>query len=223
MPSTPAAAATPALITFTSGSTGTPKAALRTHGFLLAQQRVLAETLELTPGDIDLATLPIFVLANLAAGVTSITPNANLRRPGAIDPGPVLAQIRRFRPNRASGSPAFFERLADGARTANCSLDSFERIYTGGAPVFPGLLDRIAGVSAARTGDRGIRLHGGGPIAHVERSQIRAHGRSRRDDSRTRSPRRHRQPSVRWPFFRIAGATRCPPLTAGRPRQLSSG
>jgi acyl-CoA synthetase (AMP-forming)/AMP-acid ligase II len=173
MPSTPGGEDTPALITFTSGSTGTPKAALRTHGFLLAQQRVLAETLELTPGDVDLATLPIFVLANLAAGVTSIIPDANLRRPGAIDPGPVLAQIRRFRPNRASGSPAFFERLVEGARTASCTLDSFGRVYTGGAPVFPGLLDRIAGVAPLA---RVTAVYGSTeaePIAHVERSQIR--------------------------------------------------
>ncbi len=34
---------TPAVITFTSGSTGEPKAAARTHGFLLAQHRALAD------------------------------------------------------------------------------------------------------------------------------------------------------------------------------------
>ena len=49
----------PALVTFTSGSTGQPKAALRTHGFLLAQHRALAASLELQPGTRDLTTLPI--------------------------------------------------------------------------------------------------------------------------------------------------------------------
>lgn len=170
----PCTADSPALITFTSGSTGAPKAALRTHGFLLAQQRALAETLELTPGDVDLATLPIFVLANLAAGVTTIIPEGNLRRPGAIDPGPILDQIRRFRPNRASGSPAFFERLVEGARAAGCQFDSFARIYTGGAPVFPGVLDRIAGIAPRA---HVVAVYGSTeaePIAHVDRSQITA-------------------------------------------------
>jgi len=169
----PCTADSPALITFTSGSTGRPKAALRTHGFLLAQQRTLAETLDLTAGDVDLATLPMFVLANLAAGVTSIVPDADLRRPGAIDPGPVLEQIRRFRPNRAAASPAFFERLVAGVRADGRSLDSFCRIYTGGAPVFPGLLDRIAAVSPKA---RVTAVYGSTevePIAHIDREDIR--------------------------------------------------
>jgi acyl-CoA synthetase (AMP-forming)/AMP-acid ligase II len=172
LPLVPCTADSPALITFTSGSTGAPKAALRTHGFLLAQQRALAETLELTPGDVDLATLPIFVLANLAAGVTTIIPDANLRRPGAIEPGPVLDQIRRFRPNRASGSPAFFERLVEGARAEGCRFDSLARIYTGGAPVFPGVLDRIAALAPRA---HVVAVYGSTeaePIAHVDRSQI---------------------------------------------------
>src|SRR5205814_7229884 len=54
---TSCAASSPALLTFTSGSTGEPKAALRTHGVLLAQHRVLAEALQVSAGDVDLTTL----------------------------------------------------------------------------------------------------------------------------------------------------------------------
>ena len=69
----------PALVTFTSGSTAQPKAASRTHEFLLAQHRALAASLELRAGTRDLTTLPIFVLANLASGVTSVLPDADLQ------------------------------------------------------------------------------------------------------------------------------------------------
>src|SRR5208282_3898869 len=109
----PLAAEAPALVTFTSGSTGQPKAAMRTHGFLLAQHRALETSLALRPGQLDLTTLPIFVLANLASGVTSVLPNADLRSPGTIIAGPVLAQIRRHKIETTASSPAFLSRLLD--------------------------------------------------------------------------------------------------------------
>lgn len=139
----PAADAMPALVTFTSGTTGAPKAALRTHGFLGVQHRVLVTHLSLEPGQADLATLPIFVLANLASGVTSLIPDADLRRPGAIKAAPVFEQIRHHGATRAAASPAFFERLVEYAEQHGGGLASLRRIYTGGAPVFPTLLRRL--------------------------------------------------------------------------------
>jgi len=139
----------PALLTFTSGGTGLPKAAVRTHGFLLSQNRVLARTLQLQPGEIDLATLPVFVLANLAAGVTTIIPDCDLRYPGRIDATKVLAQIADEQPTSTACSPAFIERLARAALDRQQPLTSFRRIYTGGAPVTAALMDLIAEAAPA--------------------------------------------------------------------------
>lgn len=147
--------ATPALLTFTTGSTGAPKAALRTHGFLAAQYAALRRSLDLKPGQVDLATLPVFVLANLAAGATSVIPKADLRRPGAVDPDPILRQIRREGVTRIGASPAFFERLLAGAPKA--TLFPLEHLYTGGAPVFPDLLARL---HAAAPHSRVVALYG---------------------------------------------------------------
>lgn len=132
-----------ALVTFTSGSTGQPKAAVRTHAFLLAQHRVLADDLHLRPGQRDLSTLPVFVLANLASGVTSVIPDVDLRRPGAIAPGAVLRQMHDTRVTRVAASPAFLDRLARHALSLGAYQSPFEAIYTGGAPVFPALLRRL--------------------------------------------------------------------------------
>jgi acyl-CoA synthetase (AMP-forming)/AMP-acid ligase II len=132
----------PALVTFTSGSTGQPKAALRTHGFLLAQHRALEASLALEAGRRDLTTLPIFVLANLASGATSVLPDADLRSPGRINPLPVLAQIRRLRIETTAASPAFISRLLDGCERSSSAMPALSSIYMGGAPVFPGLLRR---------------------------------------------------------------------------------
>ncbi len=133
----------PALLTFTSGSTGKPKAALRSHGFLAAQHRALQRALDLRPGEVDLTTLPVFLLANLASGLTSVIPDADLRFPGRIEPGPVVRQVERNGVVRSAGSPAFYGRLVEFCESRGKGLDTLRRIDTGGAPVFPCLLQRL--------------------------------------------------------------------------------
>jgi acyl-CoA synthetase (AMP-forming)/AMP-acid ligase II len=163
---------TPALLTFTSGSTGQPKAVVRSHGFLLAQHRALEDSLELKPGDVDLATLAIVMLANLASGVTSLVPDADLRNPGAIVPGPVVAQIQRHKAVSSTASPAFFERLARYCLERGLSLPTFQKLYSGGAPVFPRLLDQV---QAMAPGANVVAVYGSTeaePIAHVARREI---------------------------------------------------
>ncbi|MEF8865708.1 MAG: AMP-binding protein, partial [Salinibacter sp.] len=167
---------TPALLTFTSGSTGAPKGAVRTHGLLRAQYEALRDNLNLQPGQIDLATLPVFVLANLAAGVSTVLTDADLRAPAQIDPAPVIDQIQTEEPTRTTASPAFFERLMDAEAGP---LDRFERLYTGGAPVFPDLLDRMR---AAAPSAEIVAVYGSTeaePIAHVAESDIRPDDRRR--------------------------------------------
>jgi acyl-CoA synthetase (AMP-forming)/AMP-acid ligase II len=178
-PIEPCAADTPAIITFTSGSTGEPKAAVRTHGFLVAQHRALVQSLALAPGEVDLCTLPIFLLANLASGVTSVIPDADLRSPGTIDAAAVSAQIVRTRPTRTVASPAFLGRLITRTQAGGgASLGTFRRIYTGGAPVFPSMLDAIA---SAAPGALVTAVYGSTeaePIAEVDRGDITAPDRA---------------------------------------------
>ena len=162
----------PALVTFTSGSTGEPKAVVRTHGFLLAQHRALEKALCLRPGERDLTTLPIFLLANLASGVTSIIPDADLRRPGAIDPRPVLDQIHRLRPSSCGASPAFLERLCEACEEDGRNLAPIRRFFVGGGPVFPNLIER--GKRLLPEGEL-IAVYGSTeaePIAHVAAGEI---------------------------------------------------
>lgn len=163
---------TPALLTFTSGSTGQPKAAVRTHGFLLAQHQVLADSLHLQAGDRDLATLPIVALANLGSGVTTIIPDADLRAPGRIDPGPVVRQMQAEKAGSSVASPAFFERLALYCLEKRITLPGVRKLYTGGAPVFPRLLDQMRQMAPNA---EVVALYGSTeaePIAHVARQEV---------------------------------------------------
>lgn len=126
----------PALITFTSGSTGTPKAAVRTHGFLLAQHHALAGSMDFQTGETDLITLPVFVLANLASGMTSVLADTDLAKPGSPDRDAILRQCEKFAITRCAASPAFFAAFQK-------TLPDFSKIFTGGAPVFPDLLSNL--------------------------------------------------------------------------------
>lgn len=129
----------PALVTFTSGSTGVPKAAVRTHGFLLAQHRELSQSLGFEDGETDLITLPVFVLANLASGLTSVLAATDLARPGTPDTKAISSQCERHGVTRCTASPAFFE----GHLKHPDGMPAFRKIFTGGAPVFPDLLRRL--------------------------------------------------------------------------------
>jgi olefin beta-lactone synthetase len=131
-----------ALVTFTTGSTGAPKAAARSHGFLWAQHEALAAHLGLAPEDVDLTTLPVFVLNNLAVGATSVLPDFDPRRPAAIDPARIHAQMEEAGVTTTSGSPAFYERLADWCARRGVTIP-VRALFTGGAPVFPPLVQLL--------------------------------------------------------------------------------
>ena len=129
----------PALITLTSGSAGMPKIACRTHQFLIEQHHVLSSSLEHRTSDVDLVTLPIFGLANLASGMTSVIANTDLKYPAQVDSVAIVAQCKKYLVNRCAASPAFFKKLhADG------NFPEFKTIFTGGAPVYPSFLKALS-------------------------------------------------------------------------------
>jgi acyl-coenzyme A synthetase/AMP-(fatty) acid ligase len=130
----------PALISFTSGSTGRPKAIVRNHGFLAHQNACLANLLKPSRDDeTDLVAFPVFVLANLGFGVTSVLPNWNLRRQETADAGRIAAHVATHAVTRILAPPSICEKLASGP-----TLDHLDAVFTGGGPVFPDLLARLA-------------------------------------------------------------------------------
>lgn len=134
----------PAMLSFTSGSTGTAKGLLRNHRLLIATQDLLARRLDLRPGGINLATMPALVMANLSRGVTSLIPDVDLRRPGAADPARIAGALSRWKADSLLASPSLVEQLADHCLATRQTFESLRAVFTGGAPVFPRVLDKFA-------------------------------------------------------------------------------
>lgn len=141
----------PALVTFTTGSTGTPKAAARSHSFLWAQHLALANHLRPREDDVDMPTLPVFVLNNLASGIPSVLPDFDPRRPADIDPARIHRQMVAEGVTTSSGSPAFYERLARWCADTGARIP-LRALFTGGAPVLPPLARLLTTVADGAVG-----------------------------------------------------------------------
>ena len=126
----------PAIMTFTSGSTGVPKIAVRTHEFLVNQYNALTAHLDFDENHVDLGTLPVFTLANLASNMTTLLPDKSYM--SRINAKRLSLKMDSEKVTRAICSPALMERLL-----AHSDLLSLECTYLGGAPVYPGLLEKI--------------------------------------------------------------------------------
>ncbi len=160
--------AAPALVSFTTGSTGAPKAIVRSHGFLAAQDRAVAPLIapQGRP-EIDLVSFPVFVVANLGQGITSVLPNWPLRDPAKARGAAISAHMARHGVTRLLLNPAIVEAVAPLALPA-----TVHTIFTGGGPVFPDVID---GVRRANPSVRVVAVYGSTeaePIAHLDATEI---------------------------------------------------
>jgi len=133
-----------AAILFTSGSTGTPKGAVYTHGNFLAQVQALQQLYDIRPGEVDLATFPLFGLYAPAMGMTSIIPDMDFTRPGSVDPVKIFAAIDRYQATTMFGSPALLDRCGRYGVKKNIRLSSLKRVLSAGAPVAPAILESFS-------------------------------------------------------------------------------
>ena len=126
-----------ALITFTTGSTGIPKAAKRTHGFLLEQFNALRQKIKPMPNEVDMPVLPIVLLINLGAGITSVIADYKANKPAQMRPKKIIEQLQQNKVNRVIASPFFIKEIAKYISEHGLQLPLLKKILTGGAPVFP--------------------------------------------------------------------------------------
>lgn len=115
--------------------TQNPEVVKRTHGFLHEQLSVLKESLKLEAGERELTNLPMFVLLNLASGVTTILPNGNLRQPEKLNTKTLIKTIIEQRATRILCSPDIIENLLLFNKKNPFALDGIKLLHTGGGAI----------------------------------------------------------------------------------------
>ena len=133
-----------AAILFTSGSTGTPKGAVYTHEIFGAQVAHIRRLYSIEPGEIDLATFPLFALFGPALGMTAVVPEMDASRPAKADPATIVDAIQKFGITNMFGSPALIDRVGRHGEAQGIKLPTLRRAISAGAPVGSKILERFA-------------------------------------------------------------------------------
>jgi olefin beta-lactone synthetase len=133
-----------AAILFTSGSTGTPKGAVYTHEIFGAQVAHIRRLYGIEPGELDLATFPLFALFGPALGMTAVVPEMDASRPAKAIPATIVEAIQKFGITNMFGSPALIDRVGRHGEAQGVKLPTLRRAISAGAPVGSKVLERFA-------------------------------------------------------------------------------
>lgn len=133
-----------AAILFTSGSTGIPKGAVYTHGVFNAQVECLRDDYHIKPGELDLATFPLFALFGPALGMTAVVPYMDASRPITADPRNLVAAMKDYKTTNLSASPALVEVLGRYGAETGVKLPLLKRVISAGAPAREDSLQRLS-------------------------------------------------------------------------------
>ncbi len=132
-----------AAVLFTSGSTGIAKGAVYTHGIFAAQVEALRRLYDIQPGEIDLATFPLFALFAPALGMTAVIPDMDPTRPARVHPPNIIRAIEDWGVTNLFGSPALLNAVGRWGVAHGVKLPSLRRVISAGAPVPAAVIERM--------------------------------------------------------------------------------
>ena len=146
-----------AFMVYTSGTTGDPKAALNTHGNVVFATSVYERWIGLTAADTILGLAPLFHVTGLIGHVTlAMLTGSPLVLFYRFDAGEACRLVERHRATFTVSAVTAFIALLNSDAMAAHDLTSLTKVYTGGAPTPPGVLDEWH----TRTGTRIQPMYG---------------------------------------------------------------
>ncbi|MDX6653845.1 MAG: long-chain acyl-CoA synthetase [Solirubrobacterales bacterium] len=138
----------PALLAYTSGTTGTPKGAIVTHRAFIHNGEAMTAWGDLGRGDVTIAMAPLFhitgLVCHLATARASATPLLLMHR---FEPGEFLRLVERWRGTYVIGPLTAFIALLEHPDFARRDISSLTKVASGGAPVFPAVVERWEGLT----------------------------------------------------------------------------
>ena len=139
-----------AMLTYTSGTTGRPKGAMGLHRNIVFNSEVYRTWMQLGGGDVVLGAAPLFHITGLVAhlGVNFLTgcPLVLFYR---FEPVTAALMIERWRATFTVASITAFQAMMNVPQTAGCDLSSFRKVYSGGAPIAPAVVEKFEAMTGA--------------------------------------------------------------------------
>ena len=133
-----------AFLTYTSGTTGPPKGAMNTHGNVVFNAQSYRTWMSLTPDDIVLGIAPLFHITGLIAHVAvALLVPMPIVLGYRFDPVTTLDLIEQRRPTFTVGAITVFIALLNDASWPGRDLSSLTKVYSGGAPIAPSVVERF--------------------------------------------------------------------------------
>jgi long-chain acyl-CoA synthetase len=133
-----------ALLTYTSGTTGEPKGAMNTHGNVVFNACAYREWMSLTPADTVLAGAPLFHITGLIGhvAVAMLTPMPMVLG-YRFEPATMLRLASRHRCTFTVMAITAFTALMNDPSLPEADLSSLTKVYSGGAPIAPSIVERF--------------------------------------------------------------------------------
>jgi long-chain acyl-CoA synthetase len=139
-----------AFLTYTSGTTGPPKGAMNTHGNVVFNSETYRTWMSLTPDDIVLGVAPLFHITGLIAHLTvALLVPMPVVLSFRFDPVTTLDLIEQRRPTMTVGAITVFIALMNDASWPGRDLSSLTKVYSGGAPIAPSVVERFESEAGA--------------------------------------------------------------------------
>ncbi|MDO9351256.1 MAG: long-chain fatty acid--CoA ligase, partial [Deltaproteobacteria bacterium] len=133
-----------AYLTYTSGTTGPPKGAMNTHGNVTFNSEVYRHCWKLTSSDTMLGVAPFFhvtgMVGHIGTCIASGTPLILFYR---FDPKTTFQMIEKWKATCTIGAITVFIALMNDPEMGKYNLSSLQKVYSGGAPVIPAVVERF--------------------------------------------------------------------------------